>query len=316
MVSYQKREKVDDILQTQSIHDLALFTNIPAQAESLLHSLDQATRGIGLYLNTNKIESNVNTCIGKGWTTIDRLLIIWLVGLVFLLNGISSCGLFNNKSILIEEQKQYYLTHSWGDKRVHAFPISINSKVNVIAWLKFEFAYHNVVVQLVCNYAIGTHPLTTWKSDLTDKIKLDFFQAMAMLVLLYACTTWKDENFKRMLHAVLNKSWKLHSTKQQLCSHLLPTVQTIQVRWTKHAGYSWRSKDKLISILSLQIPEHGHTSVGWPAKICQLCANTGCSLEGLSREMNDRDRWWQRKSKNTMLSIQLNMYTFRIMIEV
>ena len=35
--------------------DLAL-ENRPAQAKFLLHSLEQATRGIGLYVNTNKTE--------------------------------------------------------------------------------------------------------------------------------------------------------------------------------------------------------------------------------------------------------------------
>ena len=53
-----------------------------------------------------------------------------------------------------------------------------------------------------------------WNSDLSDK-KQDFFQAMAMSVLLYGCTTWAltkrmekklDGNHTRMLHAVLNKS--------------------------------------------------------------------------------------------------------------
>ena len=31
---------------------------------------------------------------------------------------------------------------------------------------------------------------TKWKSDLPDKIKLKFFQAVAVSVLLYSCTTW------------------------------------------------------------------------------------------------------------------------------
>ena len=42
----------------------------------------------------------------------------------FLINGISTLkGLFNPKAILVEEQQWYYLTHSWEDKRVHAFPM-------------------------------------------------------------------------------------------------------------------------------------------------------------------------------------------------
>ena len=55
-----------------------------------------------------------------------------------------------------------------------------------------------------------------WKSDLTDKMKRSFFQAAAVSILLYGCTTWKltkqlekklDGNYTRMLRAILNKSW-------------------------------------------------------------------------------------------------------------
>ena len=50
--------------------------------------------------------------------------------------------------------------------------------------------------------------LIIWKSDLSNKIKWDFFQAVAMTVLLYGCTTWTlmkcmekkpDGNYIRML---------------------------------------------------------------------------------------------------------------------
>ena len=71
------------------------------------------------------------------------------------------------------------------------------------------------------------------KSDLSNKIKLDFFQAVS--VLMYGCTTMSlmkhldkkiDGNYTRMLHAVLNKSLKQRFTKQQLYSHLLPISLT------------------------------------------------------------------------------------------
>ena len=54
--------------------DLALLTNTPAQAKSLLHRLDQFT-----YFGSNIsfTESNINICLVKAWNTIDRLLIIW-----------------------------------------------------------------------------------------------------------------------------------------------------------------------------------------------------------------------------------------------
>ena len=37
-----------------------------------------------------------------------------------------------------------------------------------------------------------------------------------------------DGNYTWMLHAVLNKSWKQHPTKQQLYNHLPPISKTIE----------------------------------------------------------------------------------------
>ena len=63
------------------------------------------------------------------------------------------------------------------------------------------------------------------KSDLSDKIKRNFFQAVGVSILLFGCITWMltkrieknlDGNCTRMLRAILNKSWKQHPTKQQL----------------------------------------------------------------------------------------------------
>ena len=39
-----------------------------------------------------------------------------------------------------------------------------------------------------------------------------------------------DENYTRMIHAVLNSSWKQHLTKQQLYNPLPPISKTIWVR--------------------------------------------------------------------------------------
>ena len=60
------------------------------------------------------------------------------------------------------------------------------------------------------------------KSNLPDKIKRSFFQAVVVSVLLYGCTTWTltermekklDGNNTRMQRAVWNKSWRQHLTK-------------------------------------------------------------------------------------------------------
>ena len=67
--------------------------------------------------------------------------------------------------------------------------------------------------------------LIIWKSNLSDKMKCSFFQAVVVLILLYGCTTWTltkqlekklDSNYTRMLRAILNKSWLQHPTRHQL----------------------------------------------------------------------------------------------------
>ena len=95
-----------------------------------------------------------------------------------------------------------------------------------------------------------------WKSDRTDKMKRSLFQAAIVSILLYGCTTWTltkriekklDDNYTRILRAILNKSWRQHPTKQQLYGHLPPITKTIKIRRTRHEGHCWRSRDELIS---------------------------------------------------------------------
>ena len=104
-----------------------------------------------------------------------------------------------------------------------------------------------------------------WKSDLTDKMKRSFFQAAVTSILLYGGTTWTltkrlenklDGNYRRMLRAILNKSWRQHPTRHQLYGHLPPITKTIQVRRTRHAGHCWRSRDELIRDVLLWTPPY------------------------------------------------------------
>ena len=144
-----------------------------------------------------------------------------------------------------------------------------------------------------------------WKSDLTDKMKRSFFQAAAVSILLYGCTTWTltkrlerklDGNYIRMMRAVLNKSWRQHRTRHQLYRHLPPITKTIQVRRTGHGGHCWRSKDELISVVLLWTPTYGCAKAGRPARtyIHQLCEDTGCNPEDLPEAINDRGKWRER----------------------
>ena len=110
-----------------------------------------------------------------------------------------------------------------------------------------------------------------WKSDLTDKMKCSFFQAVVVSILLYECTTWMLTkqlekklvgNYTRMLQAILNKSWRQHPTKHQLYGHLSPITKTIKVRQTRHARHCWRSRDELISDGILWTPSYSQAKAG------------------------------------------------------
>ena len=100
-------------------------------------------------------------------------------------------------------------------------------------------------------------------------MKRSFFQAVVVSILMYGCTTWTltkrleklDGNYTRMLRAILNKSWWQHPIWHQLYGHLTPITKTIQVRRTRHACQSWRSRDELISYVLLWTPTYGRAKL-------------------------------------------------------
>ena len=204
-----RRYSAQTITDADYVDDILLLANTPAQAESLLHSLERAPGGIGLHVNADKTEymcfnqRDISTRKGGPLKLVDKF--------TYLGSSISST----------ENDINMRLAKAW---------IAID-------WL-----------------------FVIWKLNLTDKIKHNFFQAMVVLILLYGCTTWPltkcmgkklDGNYTRMLQALLNKSWRQHSSKQQLYSCLPPITKTNQVRRTRHAGYCWRSEDELISDILL-----------------------------------------------------------------
>ena len=123
-------------------------------------------------------------------------------------------------------------------------------------------------------------------------MKRSFFQVAVVSILLYGCTTWTltkrlekklDGNYTRMLQAILNKSWRQHPARHQLYGHLPLITKTIQVRRTRNAVHSWRSRGELISDELLWTPTYGRAKAGRPARtyIQQLCEDTRCGPERL-----------------------------------
>ena len=100
-----RRYPAETITNADYTDDIVLLANTPTQAKSCLHNLEQAARGLSLQVNADKIEymcfnqkgyisvlnncclkfvykftylsSDVNMCLVKAWTAIDRLSIVW-----------------------------------------------------------------------------------------------------------------------------------------------------------------------------------------------------------------------------------------------
>ena len=108
--------------------------------------------------------------------------------------------------------------------------------------------------------------------------------------------TYGEKNLKRMLRAILNKSWRQHPTKEQLFGQLLPVTKAIKIRRTRHAGHCWRSKDELVRDVLLWTSSQGREKAGRPARtyIQQLSADTGCSPEDLPKAMDHWEGWRER----------------------
>lgn len=99
-----------------------------------------------------------------------------------------------------------------------------------------------------------------------------------------------------MLRAVLNKSWKQHSTKEKLYGKNPPVWAIIRKRRTRYARHCYQSKNELASDLLLWMPIHGHSSIGRTRQtyINQLARDVGILIEDLKNAVEDRNVWRER----------------------
>ena len=162
-----RRYNVENIADTDYTDTLALLENTSSQAESLLHSLEQAAGDIGFYMNSDKTEF---MCFNQD-VTISSL---------------------NSKPLKLVDLLIYLGSNILSTE-------SDVSKYICKAWTAFD------------------RLSTVWKSDLSDKIKREIFQAVAGSIELYGCTTQTltkdlekklDGNYTKMQRAVMNESCK------------------------------------------------------------------------------------------------------------
>ena len=101
--------------------------------------------------------------------------------LVSSLKGISTfLGYLMPKLFLYKNSSSTILTHSWRDKRVHAFPKVICPKVNVKAELEFKLTYYSIAVKQVSHYATET-PHVHYFLDKSSAVLLQCLNCFALI---------------------------------------------------------------------------------------------------------------------------------------
>ena len=161
----------------------SVLVNAPAQAETLLHSLEQAPADVGFHVNAHKMEymcfnqrGDISTLNSSSLKLVDKF--------TYLESSVSSTKTDLNMRV------------AKASTDIDRLP-----ETDLNMWL--AKALTDVDRLLVMN--------------LTDEIKHNFFQAAVVLILLYGCTTWTltkrmekklDSNYTRILQAILNKSWR------------------------------------------------------------------------------------------------------------
>ena len=151
-------------------------------------------------------------------------------------------------------------------------------------------------------------------------MKRSFFQAAVVSILLYGCTIWTltkrieknlDDNYTRMLWAILNKSWRQQPTKQPLYGHLSPITKTIKVRRTRHAGHCWWTREEPKSDALLWTHSHGRAKAERPVRtyIEQLCGDTGCKRDTIYQPLRS-GRIWHKVN----FFAEFNRFEFRVFL--
>ena len=137
-----------------------------------------------------------------------------------------------------------------------------------------------------------------YRNLIPHKIEQEFFQAVAVSVLLNGCASWTLT--KRMEKKLLkNATWYFHkilevtfyekTVVRPLIFHL-----TSNQRCTTYAWHFWRSKDELIrNFLQLNRTQKSNC-IRRPAKrlIYQVCVDTWCHWKDIQSTMANRD-WWR-----------------------
>ena len=249
-----RRYPTKTITNADYADDIAILANTPNQAETLLHSLEQATTGIDLHVNAHKTEhmwfnqtGNISTLEGTSLKLVDRF--------TYLGSSVSST----------EKDIDTWLTKAWTaiDK------LSIIWKSNLTYKMKQSF-FQAVVISILL------YGCTTWTLTKQLEKKLDSNYTRMLRAILNK--SWRQHPTMHQLYGHLPPITK--------------TIQVRRTRHAGHCWRS-RDKlsDVLLWTPTYGRAKAGRLAQTY---IQQLCEDMGCSPEDLPEAMNNREKWQER----------------------
>ena len=245
-----KRYPTKTITDADYADDIAILANTPAQAETLLHSLERAAAGIGLHVNARKTEymcvnqtGDISTLGGSSLKLVDKF--------IYLGRSVSST----------EANIDAQLTKAWTaiDK------LSVIWKSDLTDKMKRSF-FHAAVMSILL------YGGTTWMLTKRIEKKLDGNYTRMLRAILNK--SWRQHPTKPQLYGHLppiTKTIKVRRTRHAgHCWRSRDELISDVLLWTPSYGQT-----------KVRRPARTY--------IQQLCEDMGCSPEDLPEAMNDRE---------------------------
>ena len=254
-ISWSNRSVWKLITDADYADDIAILANTPNQAKTLLHSLERAATGIGLYVNAHKMEymcynqtGDISTLDGTPLKLVDKF--------TYLGSSVAS----TEKDI---------------DTRLTKALTSIN-RLSII-WKsdltdKMKRSFFQAAVALILLYGC-----TTWTLTKRLEKKLDGNYTRMLRAILNK--SWRQHPTRHQLYGHL-----LPITK---------TIQVRQTRHAGHCWRSRVEliSDVLLWTPTHGCAKAGWPAQTY---IQQLCEDTGCCPEDQPESMNNREKWRER----------------------
>ena len=250
-----RRYPVKTITDADYADDIAILPNTPAQAETLFHSLERASAGIGLHVNTHKTEymcfnqtGDISTLNGSSLKLVDKF--------TYLRSSVSST----------ETDIDTRLTKTW----TATDRISVIWKSDLTDKMKRSFFQAAIMSILLYGWI-------TWMLTKRLEKKLDGNYTRILRVILNR--SWTQHPTKQQLYGHLQS--------------IMKTIQIRRIRHAGHCWRSRDEliSDVLLWTPSHGRAKAGRPDRTY---IQQLCEDTGCSPADLPKAMNDRKRWQER----------------------